>query len=192
MGFTIETGKDAPGFSLPGVDGKTLSLDDYADQAAVVVVFTCNHCPTAIDYEDRLIQIQDDYAAKGVQVIAINSNETDGHPTDSLSHMIERAEEKGFNFPYLRDESQDVAKAYGAMRTPHVFLLDADRKVVYNGRVDDMPDDPNNVGRHDLREAIDETLAGKPVSVPVTQSIGCNVKWWGRDAHWMPRDRGDF
>jgi peroxiredoxin len=192
MAFTIETGRDAPGFSLPGVDGQTRSLDDYADKAAVIVVFTCNHCPTAIDYEDRLVQIQADYAGKGVQIIAINSNETDGHPTDSFEHMVERAEDKGFNFPYLRDESQDVAKAYGAMRTPHVFLLDADRKVVYNGRIDDMPDDPANVGRHDLREAIDEVLSGDPVSVPVTQSIGCNVKWWGKDAHWMPQERSDF
>jgi peroxiredoxin len=192
MAFTIETGTQAPGFSLPGVDGQTRSLDDYADKDAVVVVFTCNHCPTAIDYEDRLVQLQEDCAGKGVQIIAINSNETDGHPTDSFDHMVRRAKDKGFNFPYLRDESQDVAKAYGAMRTPHVFLLDADRSVVYNGRIDDMPDDPGNVGRHDLREAIEETLAGKPVSVPVTQSIGCNVKWWGKDAHWMPQELSDF
>jgi len=186
MGFTIDIGQPAPRFTLKGVDGKMTSLDDYADKAAVVVVFTCNHCPTAIQYEDRLIELQNDYADKGVQLIAINPNETDGHPTDSFEHMVERAAQKGFNFPYLRDETQDIARAYGAKRTPHVFLLDGDRTVVYEGRIDDNPDDPSAVGRHDLREAIDEVLAGKPVSVPNTKSIGCNVKWWGKDAHWMP------
>ncbi len=188
MGFTIDVGTKAPGFTLKGVDGEMHSLEDYDDAKAVVVVFTCNHCPTAVQYEDRLIELQDEYADRGVQVIAVNPNETDGHPTDSYEHMIVRAKEKGFNFPYLRDETQDVARAYGAMRTPHVFLLDGDRKVVYEGRIDDRPDDPDDVGRHDLREALDEVLAGKPVSVPSTVSIGCNVKWWGKDAHWMPEN----
>jgi thiol-disulfide isomerase/thioredoxin len=150
------------------------------------VVFTCNHCPTAVQYEDRLVELQSDYAPKGVQLIAINPNETDGHPTDSLEHMVQRAKDKGFNFPYLRDDSQDTAKAYGALRTPHVFLLDGDRKVVYHGRIDDSPDDAGAVGRHDLREAIDEVLAGQPVSVGTTNPVGCSVKWWGKDAHWMP------
>ena len=186
MGFTIDIGSPAPGFSLKGVDGKKHSLDDCAGKAAVVVVFTCNHCPTAIDYEDRLIALQKTYARKRVQLVAINPNETDGHPTDSYEHMIERAKQKGFNFPYLRDDTQDVARAYGAKRTPHAFLLDGDRKVVYEGRIDDNPGNPAAVARHDLREAIDEVLAGKPVSVTNTQSIGCNVKWWGKDAHWMP------
>ena len=186
MGFTIDIGEAGPGFSLKAVDGQTCSLDDYADKAAVVVVFTCNHCPAAVLAEDRLIQLQADYAGRGVQLIAINSNEDDGHPTDSFEHMVTRAAEKGFNFPYLRDDTQDVARAYGAQRTPHVFLLDAQRKVVYNGRIDDNINDAAAVGRHDLREAIDETLAGKAVSVPVTQPVGCNVKWWGKDAHWMP------
>ena len=186
MGFTIDVGEAAPAFELPAVDGTTVSLDDYAAKAAVVVVFTCNHCPTAMQYEGRLIELQADHAAKGVQLIAINPNETDGHPTDSFEHMVGRAKEKGFNFPYLRDESQDVARAYGAVRTPHVFLLDGQRRVVYTGRIDDNPDDAAAVGRHDLREALDEVLAGTPVTVPTTRPIGCSVKWWGKDAHWMP------
>jgi peroxiredoxin len=106
MGFTIDIGSAAPGFSLKGVDGKTHSLDDQTGKAAVVVVFTCNHCPTAIQYEDRLIALQKKYAGKGVQFIAINSNETDGHPGDSFKHMVQRAKEKGFNFPYLRDDTR--------------------------------------------------------------------------------------
>jgi peroxiredoxin len=186
MAFTIDIGKAGPGFKLKGVDGKLHSLSDYADKKALVVVFTCNHCPTAVQYEGRLVQLQKDYGPKGVQLVAINPNEDKGHPTDSFEHMVTRAREKGFNFPYLRDETQEVAKAYGAVRTPHVFLLDGKRKVVYRGRIDDNPDDPKAVGRHDLRQALDEVLAGKPVSVHTTQSIGCTVKWWGKDPHWTP------
>jgi peroxiredoxin len=186
MGFTIDVGKQGPGFELKGVDGKVHALGDYAAKKAVVVVFTCNHCPTAVQYEDRLIQLQKDYGRKGVQFVAINPNEDKGHPTDSYEQMITRAAKKGFNFPYLRDDTQKVATAYGAVRTPHVFLLDGKRNVVYHGRIDDNPDDPDAVSRHDLRQALDEVLAGKAVSVPVTKSIGCSVKWWGKDPHWMP------
>ena len=186
MGFTIDVGKPAPGFHLKGMDGKFRSLADYADSKAVVVVFTCNHCPAAVKAEDRLIQLQKDYAARGVQLIAINSNEDEGHPTDSYEHMIQRAADKGFNFPYLRDETQQVATAYGALRTPHVFLLDQSRKVVYHGRVDDNINDAGAVTRHDLREALDEALEGKQVSVAITQPVGCTVKWRGKDPHWTP------
>jgi peroxiredoxin len=188
MAFTIGIGTLAPGFNLKGVDGKLHKLTDYADKKAVVVVFTCNHCPTAVQYEDRLIQLQKDYAGKSVQLVAINPNEDKGHPTDSYPEMIVRAKKKGFNFPYLRDETQDVAKAYGAVRTPHVFLLDGKRKVVYHGRIDDNPDDPTAVGRHDLREALNQVLGGKPVSVTTTKPVGCSVKWWGKDPHWMPEE----
>ena len=187
MGFTIDVGKLGPSFTLKGVDGKMHSLRDCADRKAVVVVFTCNHCPAAVSYEDRLVRLQADYAKKGVQLVAINPNEDKGHPTDSYEHMVQRAKDKGFNFPYLRDETQEVAKAYGALRTPHVFLLDQKRKVVYRGRIDDNVNDPAAVRRHDLREAIDEVLAGKPVSVPTTEAVGCTVKWWGKDPHWLPK-----
>ena len=188
MGFTIDVGKPAPGFNLKGVDGRMHSLNDYADKKAVVVVFTCNHCPTAVQYEDRLVELQRDYAPKGIQLIAINPNEDKGHPTDSFDHMVARAKEKGYNFPYLRDDSQDVVRAYGAVRTPEVFLLGPGRTLVYHGRIDDNADNPKAVKRHDLREALDEVLAGKPVSVPSTVSVGCTVKWWGKDPHWMPSD----
>jgi peroxiredoxin len=188
MGFTIDIGAKAPAFSLKGTDGAMHSLADYAGKKAVVVCVTCNHCPTAIACEDRLIALQRDYAGKGVQVIAINGNETDGHPTDSFDHMVTRAKEKGFNFPYLRDDSQDTVRAYGAVRTPEVFLFGPDRTLLYHGRIDDNPDDATKVKRQDLREAIDEVLAGKPVTLAKTQSVGCSVKWWGKDAHWMPSE----
>ena len=192
MGFTIDVGTLAPDFRLPGTDGQEHALADYADKQAVVVAFTCNHCPAAIGAQDRIIEIQREYGARGVQVVAVNSNEDAGHPTDSFEHMVERAREKSFNYPYLRDQTQAVAKAYGAQRTPHFFLLDAERKVVYSGRMDDNPFEQGKQKTRELRDAIEQLLAGQPVTVQPTNAIGCNVKWWGRDAHWMPKSIEDF
>jgi peroxiredoxin len=188
MAFTLAPGAKAPDFDLKGVDGKMHSLADYADKKALVVIVSCNHCPTVIEYEDRMIEVQRDYADKGVLLIAINANETDGHPTDSFDHMVQRAKDKGFKFPYLRDDTQDIARALGAVRTPEVFLFGPDRTLLYHGRIDDNPSNPSAVKRHDLREALDEVLAGKPVSVPKTTPVGCTVKWWGKDPHWIPPD----
>ena len=188
MAFTLAPGAKAPDFDLKGVDGKMHSLADYADKKALVVIVSCNHCPTVIEYEDRMIEVQRDYADKGALLIAINANETDGHPTDSFDHMVQRAKDKGFKFPYLRDDTQDIARALGAVRTPEVFLFGPDRTLLYHGRIDDNPSNPSAVKRHDLREALDEVLAGKPVSVPKTTPVGCTVKWWGKDPHWIPPD----
>ena len=192
MGFTIDVGANAPDFRLPGVDGSERGLADYAGKKAVVLAFTCNHCPAAIGAQDRLIALQREFAPKGLQVIAINSNEEIGHPTDDFAHMVERAKEKGFNFPYLRDKSQDVAKAYGAQRTPHFFVLDADRKVAYTGRMDDNPFEEGKQKTSELLDAVKQVLAGEKVTVQPTDAIGCNVKWEGRDAHWMPDSLADF
>jgi peroxiredoxin len=192
MAFTIDIGKQAPDFSLPGVDGKTYSLKDFASAKAIVISFTCNHCPYVIGNESRERDFVRDYAPQGVAYIAINSNETHDHPTDDFAHMQQRAHALGFTFPYLRDESQDIAKAYGATRTPHFFLLDQSRKVVYHGRMDNQPRDITRATTHELRDAVDALLAGKPIALPVTDALGCNVKWWGKDAHWMPNDACDF
>jgi peroxiredoxin len=192
MGFTLDVGTKAAEFTLPGADGHEHALADYPTKQAVVVVFTCNHCPAAIGAQDRISALQRDYAGKGVQVLAINSNEDEGHPTDSFEQMVVRAREKGFPFPYLRDRSQAVAKAYGAQRTPHFFLLDAERMVVYHGRMDNNPYEQGKQTTNELREALDQLLAGGPVTVAPTAPIGCNVKWWGKDAHWMPTSRADF
>jgi peroxiredoxin len=191
MGFTIDIGQPAPDFDLPGVDGKNYSLADFAD-APVVVAFTCNHCPYVVGSEERIQAMADDYGPRGVALVAINSNEDENHPTDSFAHMITRAQERGFTFPYLRDATQDVAKAYGAQRTPHFFVLDRDRRVVYTGRMDDNPREADKATTRELRDALDQLLAGQPITVPVTDPIGCNVKWWGQDAHWMPKDLSDF
>jgi len=173
----MPVGTPAPGFSLPGVDGKTWSLDDFGDARALLVIFTCNHCPVAKASEDRFVELQRDYADRGVRLVAINPNDATTHPGDSFDAMKARAEEKGFNFPYLRDESQEVARAYDAACTPDNFLFDADRKLVYNGRLDDDWKDPSSVSSRDLRRAIDAVLDGRPIDFEVVPSIGCSIKW---------------
>jgi hypothetical protein len=133
-----------------------------------------------------------DYAPRGVAMVAINSNETEGHPTDSLEHMKQRAKDKGFKFAYVRDDSQDVARAYGALRTPHFYVFDKDRTLRYTGRMDDNPRTPGAEKTHELRDAVDAVLAGKKPEVELTNPIGCNVKWKGKERHWMPPEACDL
>ncbi len=173
----IKTGERALDFELPGVDDKNHSLSSYSDKNIVVVIFSCNHCPYVRAWEDRMIGIQRDYADKGVQLIAINSNDDAKYPEDGFEAMKERAAAKGFNFPYLRDESQQVALAYGAERTPEVFVFDKDRRLRYHGAIDDNYEDPGAVERHYLREALDALLRGENPPVEETQPVGCTVKW---------------
>ena len=167
-------GDKAPDWSgIIGVDGKEHKLADYKKVKAVVVVFTCNHCPVAVAYEDRLIALQKDYKKKGVQFVAINVNNI---PADRLEPMKVRAREKKFNFPYLYDSSQKSGKDYGAVKTPHVFLLDKDRKLAYVGAIDDSMK-TDKVKTHYLRDALDAVLAGKPVEKPETNAVGCGIKY---------------
>ncbi|MBS3733570.1 MAG: thioredoxin family protein [Phycisphaerae bacterium] len=192
MAFTLQIGETAPDFQLPGVDGKTYSLADFADAKLLVVVFTCNHCPFVVGSEDRMIELHSDYADKGVAMVGINANETDNHPTDDFDHMVARAREKGFPWPYLRDESQDVARAYGALRTPHYFVFDAERTLRYTGRMDDNPREPGKETTRELRDALDALLTHEAPPVAATNPIGCNVKWKGQDEHWMPPEACDL
>ena len=192
MAFTLQLGDPAPDFDLPGVDGSNHALADFAEAEVLIVVFSCNHCPFVVGSEDRMNALYADYAPKGVAMVAINSTETQNHPTDSLEHMVERARERGFRFAYLRDESQEVALAYGALRTPHFYVFDEKRKLRYTGRMDDSPRQPGHETTHELRDALDALLAGRDVPVPLTNPIGCNVKWKNRDAHWMPPEACDL
>ena len=192
MAFTLELGAAAPDFHLPGVDGRETSLADLADAKLLIVVFTCNHCPYVIGSEDRMVALANDYAPKGVAMVAINSNETENHPTDSFDHMVARAAERSFPFSYLRDESQEVALAYGALRTPHYYVFDAGRTLRYTGRMDDNPREPGTETTHELRDALDALLEGADPPQPLTNPIGCNVKWKDRDAHWMPPEACDL
>ena len=192
MAFTLQIGQKAPDFNLPGVDGKDYSLASFKDAKLLVVVFSCNHCPYVVGSEDRMVKFFADYAPRGVAMVAINSNETQGHPGDSFDNMKARAKEKGFKFAYVRDDSQEIARAYGALRTPHFYLFDQDRKLRYTGRMDDNPRNPGQEKTHELRDAVDALLAGKKPPVELTNPIGCNVKWNGQDAHWMPAEACDL
>jgi len=192
MAFTLELSQTAPDFSLPGVDGKTYALADFDDAPVLVVVFSCNHCPYVVGSEDRINAFHAAYAPRGVALVAINANEAENHPTDDFDHMVQRAREKDFRFAYLRDESQEVAKAYGALRTPHFYVFDADRRLRYTGRMDDNPREASKATTHELVDAVDALLAGSAPPVALTNPIGCNVKWKGQDEHWMPPEACDL
>ena len=192
MAFTLQLGDTPPAFSLPATDGQTYSLDDFKGAPVLVIAFTCNHCPYVIQSEQRVLDFYRDYHPKGVAYVAINSNSVNTYADDSFEHMKQRAKERGFEFPYLRDESQEVALAYGALRTPHFYVFDAQRRLRYTGRMDDNPRNPGQETTHELRDAVDALLAGREVETPLTNPIGCNVKWDGQDAHWMPADACDI
>lgn len=175
----MKLGDKAPDFSLPGTDGGTHSLSSLKGAKATIVVFSCNHCPYVIMNEDRLIAAARDYAGKGVGMAAINSNDAATHPEDSFAEMKKRAAQMKFPFAYLRDESQDVARAYGATNTPHLFVFDADLRLAYTGSIDD--DNKFNARKKAeklyLRDALDDLVAGRPVRLPETHAIGCTIKW---------------
>lgn len=192
MAFTLQLGDIAPDFSLPATDGQTYSLESFNESPILVVAFTCNHCPYVINSEERVLDFYRDYKNKGVAYVAINSNSANTYADDGFEHMKERANERGFEFPYLRDESQDVARAYGALRTPHFFVFDANRRLRYTGRMDDNPRNPGQETTHELRDAVDALLEGDEVKVPLTNPIGCNVKWEGKEKHWMPAEACDL
>jgi peroxiredoxin len=166
----------APAFSLPGTDGAEHTLDGYADAEILVLVQSCNHCPYVQAWEGRIKAIQADYADRGVRLVAVNSNDPDRYPEDSFEEMRRRAERQGFNFDYLWDEDQSVARALGSERTPEVFVFDRDRKLVYHGAIDDSRDD-RAVGSHYLRDALDAVLGGREPAVAETPPSGCTVKW---------------
>jgi peroxiredoxin len=182
---TLPIGSAAPDFRLPGVDGKTYSLRDFADAKALVVIFTCNHCPTAQAYEARVARLHADYRDKGVAVVAISPNDPAAVRLDELGYtdlgdsfedMKVRARNHHYAYPYLYDgETQATARAYGVLATPHVFIFDADRKLRYVGRFDDS--EVKEVKSHDARNAVDALLAGRPVPVATTRVFGCSTKW---------------
>jgi peroxiredoxin len=192
MTFTLQIGEKAPDFKVPATDGRTYSLADFADAKALVVFFTCNHCPYVLGSDEVTRATVERFTGKGVAFIGINSNSENTNPTDDFDHMVERMKTHRFPWVFARDKSQHVAKAYGALRTPHFYVFDHDRKLVYTGRGVDNPRNTADLTVNDLDRALDELLAGKPVSRPVTNPIGCNVKWEGQDAHWMPPEACDL
>ena len=174
--MTLALGSKPKPFSLRGIDDKIYSLDDFK-KTYIAIMFSCNHCPYVVGSEREFVQLQKEFM-DDFTLIAINSNEANpDYPTDSFDNMKARAEEKGFNFPYLVDDTQDIARAYSAGRTPEIFLYNEHRVLVFKGRIKDNPKKPQEVSRHDLREALLELKAGKPISIPETQAIGCSIKF---------------
>lgn len=192
MAFTLQIGETAPDFKLPATDGNTYSLSDFSDADTLVVFFTCNHCPYVVGSDEVTRKTVEKYAPKGVKFVGINSNSVNTHPTDSFEHMVERMKEHNFPWYYLHDDTQDVALAYGALRTPHFYVFDKDRKLVYTGRGVDNPKDTSQMTVNDLENALEDHLAGRQVRTPLTNPLGCNVKWDGQDAHWMPAEACDL
>jgi len=175
-----KAGDKASDFKLKNINDQFVSLTDYKTAKGFIVVFTCNHCPYAIAYEDRIEELDKKYAPKGYPVIAINPNDAASYPDDSFENMKVRAKQKGFTFPYLYDETQATAKTYGAQRTPHIYLLQksgSDLIVKYVGAIDDNSQDAKAVKVKYLENAVDELLSGKDVSSKETKAIGCSIKW---------------
>lgn len=192
MAFTLEIGEKAPDFKLPATDGNTYELSDFSDADVLVVFFTCNHCPYVLGSDEVTRATAEKYAPRGVKFVAINSNSANTYPEDDFEHMVARMEKHNFPWLYLYDESQDVALEYGALRTPHFYVFNEDRELVYTGRGVDNPKEADKITVNDLDRALDEVTSGKTVSVPLTNPIGCNVKWEGKDAHWMPAEACDL
>ena len=174
----LPLGTKAPNFSLPNIDGSTVSLGDFRGKPATLVIFMCNHCPYVKHVAEGLAQLARDYQAKGVGVVGISSNYVGTHPADSPEQMVREAEERGYTFPYLYDETQEAAKAYRAACTPDFYVFDKEQKLAYRGQMDDSrPGNGKPVTGADLRAALDAVLAGKPAPKDQKASIGCNIKW---------------
>lgn len=192
MAFTLQLGEIAPDFELSATDGKVYRLADFADARLLVVFFTCNHCPFVKGSDEVTRASADRFADKGVAFVGINANSEHTYSEDDFPHMVARMKANKFPWVYLRDQSQEVAKAYGALRTPHFYVFDQERKLVYTGRGVDNPRNTAKMTVNDLDNALEELVAGQAVTVPVTNPIGCNVKWEGQDAHWMPPEACDL
>ena len=192
MAFTLRPGSKAPDFLLCATDGNSYSLKDFADSKFMVIFFTCNHCPYVIGSDEVTRKTAEKFAPKGVKFVAINSNSPNTYQEDSFENMVLRMREHKFPWLYLFDETQDIARAYGALRTPHFYVFDQDRKLVYTGRGVDSPRDTSKMTVNDLDNALEELTTGKKITKPMTNPIGCNVKWEGKDPHWMPGDACDL
>ena len=191
MAFTLQIGYKAPNFNLPATDGNKYKLYDFSEKV-LVVFFTCNHCPYVLGSDEITRKTVEKYAPKGVRFVAINSNSMNTYEEDSFPNMVKRMDEHKFPWLYLFDESQKIALEYGALKTPHFFVFNDTRNLIYTGRAIDSPKDPSRMTINNLENILDEHLSGNRISTPVTNPIGCNIKWDGKDAHWMPPEACDL
>lgn len=192
MAFTLQIGAAAPDFSLPATDGKTYSLASFADRPALVVFFTCNHCPFVVGSDELTRRTAETFLPRGAGFIGINANSPSVYAEDDFPHMVERMKQQRFPWVYAVDRTQEIARAYGALRTPHFYVFDKARRLVYTGRGVDNPRDAARVKERDLDRALGELFEGTPISVPVTNPIGCSVKWAGHPSGWMPPEACDL
>ncbi|HJN16701.1 MAG TPA: thioredoxin family protein [Armatimonadota bacterium] len=192
MAFTLSLGASAPDFNLPATDGNSYSLTDFSDAKALVMFFTCNHCPYVVGSDEVTRQTAEEFQDQGVVFLGINSNSERTYAADSFAHMVERMADHRFPWVYLHDKSQEVARTYGALRTPHFYVFDRERRLVYTGRGVDNPRDGAKATVNDLANALAALVAGKPITTSLTNPIGCNVKWDGQDEHWMPPEACDL
>lgn len=192
MAFTLEPGSRAVDFNLPATDGNKYSLDSFQSAKYLVVFFTCNHCPYVVNSDELTRKTANKFKSRGVEFVGINSNSKNTYEEDSFENMVSRMEKYDFPWKYLYDESQEIALAYGALRTPHFYVFDEERKLVYTGRGVDSPRDLSKMTVNDLDRVLEELTSGKGISTPVINPIGCNVKWEGKDKHWMPADACDL
>jgi peroxiredoxin len=191
MAYTLQPGDKAPDFNLPATNGKTYRLSDFKNKY-LVVFFTCNHCPYVKGSDEVTRQTVEKFSSRDVRFVGINSNSMNTYEEDSFENMVKRMNVYKFPWIYLYDETQKIAKAYGALRTPHFYVFNEKRELMYTGRGVDSPRDTSRMTVNDLDRALTELTEGRTVSVPVTNPIGCNIKWEGKDQHWMPADACDL
>jgi len=192
MAFTLELGASAPDFELLATDGESYCLESFENHKYLVIFFTCNHCPYVTGSDEVTRETANRFKDRSVGFVGINSNSKNTYPEDDYPHMVKRMQTHRFPWVYLHDATQDVAREYGALRTPHFFVFDSDRKLIYTGRGVDTPRNRSTITVNDLDRTLEEATGGRPISVPITNPIGCNVKWEGKDAHWMPGDACDL
>ncbi len=192
MSYTLKLGQSAPDFHLLATDHKQYALKDFAKAKGLVIFFTCNHCPYVIGSNENTAKLAKGYQDHGIDFVAINSNSPNTYKEDSFDHMIGVMAKEKFPWVYLHDQSQEIAKKYGALKTPHFFFFDQHRKLIYTGRAINHPRDHKQSTTHELQDAIDNFLKGEKIAVSLTNPIGCNIKWEGKPAHWMPPEACDL
>ena len=192
MAYTLATGDQAPDFDLVGTDVDYYSLDSFKEFDNLIIFFTCNHCPYVTGSDEVTRKTVEKFNNKQFKFIAINSNSKNTYEEDSFDNMVKRMDEFKFPWLYLYDKTQKTAKDYGALKTPHFYVFNQERKLVYTGRGVDSPKDSSNIKVNDLDRVLSELVENKKISVPVTNPIGCNIKWDGKEAHWMPAEACDL
>ena len=191
MAFTLAIGERAPDFILLSSDGKTYSLSDFTEET-LVIFFTCNHCPYVTGSDEITRKTVEQFASQGVGFVGINANSPNIYHEDAYEFMVTRMAEHKFPWTYLHDATQSIALAYGALRTPHFYVFNQSRHLVYTGRAIDTPKTGDSATAFDLDNALVEPVAGKTITTPITNPLGCNVKWDGKDTHWLPADACDL